>query len=94
MNTFDLIEFQQRAGQLTDSKKLFDLLEDCYRRYERKEIGLYELEEMKSAIHPRLKALAALRRDIDGVQTTDSNDQQVAGSASIDSNGADENKAM
>ncbi len=64
MEPFDLIEFQQRAREITDPRKLFELWEDCCRRYERNEIGSYELEEMKDVIWPNLQALASLKRII------------------------------
>lgn len=64
MESFDLIEFQQRARTTADPKKLFELWEDCCRRYERSEIGKYELEEMKDVIWPSLQALASLRKII------------------------------
>jgi hypothetical protein len=44
---------------------LFELWEDVCRRYERKEIGLYQLEEMKEVIWPNLKALATIRQMVD-----------------------------
>lgn len=62
MEPFDLIEFQQRAKETTDPKKLFELWEDCCRRYERNEIGRYDWEEMRDVIWPNLQALASLRR--------------------------------
>lgn len=62
IETFDLIEFQQRARDLSCPKKLFELWEDCCQRYERREICIYDLEEMKEVIIPNLKALASLRR--------------------------------
>ena len=62
MESFDLIEFQQKARETCDPKKLFELWEDVCQRYERKEIGEYELEEMKEVIWPSLNQLAALRR--------------------------------
>ena len=64
MEPFDLIEFQQRARTTADPRKLFSLWEDCCRRYERSEIGKYELEEMKDVIWPSLQALASLRKII------------------------------
>ncbi len=64
MEPFDLIEFQQRARESTDPRKLFELWEDCCRRYERTEIGRYELDEMKDVIWPNLQALASLKRII------------------------------
>jgi hypothetical protein len=64
METFDLIEYQQKAREITDPKKLFQLWEDCCRRYERTEIGRYELDEMKDVIWPNLQALASLKRII------------------------------
>jgi hypothetical protein len=62
MESFDLIEFQQKARETYDPRKLFELWEDVCKRYERKEIGEYELEEMKEVIWPSLNQLAALRR--------------------------------
>jgi hypothetical protein len=64
METFDLIEYQQKARETTDPKKLFELWEDCCRRYERAEIGRYELDEMKDVIWPNLQALASIKRII------------------------------
>ncbi|HEY9713549.1 MAG TPA: hypothetical protein V6C72_08760, partial [Chroococcales cyanobacterium] len=61
---FDLLEFQQRARELCCPKKLFELWEDVCRRYERREIGVYELEEMKEVIWPSLEALASLRKTV------------------------------
>jgi hypothetical protein len=36
------------------------------KRYERGEIGTYELDEMKEVIWPSLQALASLRRTVNG----------------------------
>lgn len=66
MESFDLIEFQQKARELCDPKKLFELWEDVCRRYERREISEYELEEMKEVIWPTLQVLASLRRAVNG----------------------------
>lgn len=71
MEPFDLIEFQQRAREITDPRKLFELWEDCCRRYERTEIGRYELEEMKDVIWPNLQALASLKRIINSDEATE-----------------------
>lgn len=71
MEPFDLIEFQQRARETADPKKLFELWEDCCRRYERCEIGRYELDEMKEVIWPNLQALASLRRAINADDARD-----------------------
>ncbi|PWT95934.1 MAG: hypothetical protein C5B53_10650 [Candidatus Melainabacteria bacterium] len=64
--TFDLLEYQQKARELLCPKKLFFLWEDVCRRYDRNEIGEYEFEEMKAVIWPTLKTLSSLRRIIDG----------------------------
>lgn len=66
MDPFDLIEFQQKARETCDPKKLFELWEDVCRRYERQEVGNYELEEMKEVIWPALTQLASLRRIVNG----------------------------
>ncbi len=71
MEPFDLIEYQQRARETADPKKLFELWEDCCRRYERSEIGRYELDEMKEVIWPNLQALASLRRAINEDEVRD-----------------------
>jgi hypothetical protein len=67
IETFDLLEFQQYARQLCCPKKLFELWEDVCQRYERREIGMYELEEMKEVIWPTLMALAIIRRTVNGI---------------------------
>ena len=64
--TFDLIEFQQKARDTCCPKKLFDMWEDVCRRYDRHQISAYELEEMKVIIWPNLQALASLRRIVNG----------------------------
>jgi hypothetical protein len=66
---FDLLEFQQKARETLCPKKLFLIWEDVCRRYERHEIGLYQLEEMKEVIGPHLAALSALRKIIDGTES-------------------------
>jgi hypothetical protein len=63
---FDLLEFQQRARETCCPKKLFQLWEDISRRYERGEIGQYEVDEMKEVIWPTLEALASIRRSVNG----------------------------
>lgn len=74
METFDLLEFQQQARETCCPKKLFELWEDVCLRYERKEIGVYQLEEMKEVIWPNLQALAILRQVVNG--TGDSADRR------------------
>lgn len=69
MEPFDLIECQQKARTTADPKKLFELWEECCRRYERSEIGRYELDEMKDVIWPSLQALASLRKIINDEPT-------------------------
>jgi hypothetical protein len=66
MEPFDLIEYQQKARETCDPKKLYELWEDICLRYERKEIGTYEVEEMKEVILPSLKQLANLRCLVNG----------------------------
>lgn len=66
MDSFDLIEFQQKARETYDPKKLYELWEDICLRFERHEIGEYELEEMKEVIWPSLGQLASLRRIVNG----------------------------
>lgn len=66
MEVFDLLEYQKTARELLCPKKLYQLWEDVCRLYERREIGLYEVEEMKEVIWPQLTALSALRRTVDG----------------------------
>ena len=63
---FDLLEFQQRAREMCCPRKLFHLWEDVCKRYERGEIGMYELDEMKEVIWPSLEALASIRRTVNG----------------------------
>lgn len=66
---FDLLEFQQKARELCCPKKLFQLWEDVCRRYDRREIGEYELEEMKEVIWPSLQALASIRNKVNDTTT-------------------------
>lgn len=68
IEAFDLLEFQKKARESCDPKRLFELWEDVCRRYDRREIGAYELEEMKEVILPNLKALAGLRRSINDLE--------------------------
>ncbi|MBY0358267.1 MAG: hypothetical protein K2W82_09725 [Candidatus Obscuribacterales bacterium] len=66
MNTFDLIEYQEQARNASSPRKLFELWEDICRRYDRGEIGKYELDEMKEAIWPMMRLLTRLQMEIDG----------------------------
>ncbi len=68
LETFDLLQFQQRARETCCPKKLFEIWEDTCRRYERKEIGEYQLEEMKEIIWPSLEALAIIRRSVNDAE--------------------------
>lgn len=68
--SFDLIEFQQIARELVDPKRLFELWEDVCLRYERGEIGTYEVDEMKEVIWPMLDALASIRRAVNSEPAT------------------------
>lgn len=67
---FDLIEYQQKAREMTCPKKLFALWEEVCYRYDHHEIGRYELEEMKVVIWPNLKALSTLRKIVNSTETT------------------------
>ncbi len=64
MEPFDLIDTQQKAREIYDPKKLFELWEEICQRFERHEIGIYELDEMKDVIWPSLQQLAVLRRAV------------------------------
>jgi hypothetical protein len=68
IEAFDLLEFQKRARESVDPKKLFELWEEVCRRYDKGEIGAYELEEMKEVVLPHLKALAGLQRSINNIE--------------------------
>lgn len=61
MEAFDLLEYQKVARETCCPKKLFELWEDVCMRFERHEIGRYQLEEMKEVIWPNLKALSSLK---------------------------------
>lgn len=78
IEAFDLLAFQKRARETCDPKALFELWEDVCKRFERRQIGEYEFEEMKETIWPHLKALASLRRAMDSVDdlATDNNESQ------------------
>lgn len=65
---FDLLQFQQRARETCCPRKLFQIWEDVCRRYERKEIGRYQVEEMKEIIWPSLAMLSSLRKCIDSIE--------------------------
>ncbi|MBZ0188306.1 MAG: hypothetical protein K8F91_18795 [Candidatus Obscuribacterales bacterium] len=67
IDSFDLLEYQKKARETCDPKRLFELWEDVCRKYDRREIGTYELEEMKEVILPHLKALAGLQRSINSM---------------------------
>lgn len=67
IEAFDLLEYQKKARETCDPKRLFELWEDVCRRYDRREIGSYELDEMREVILPNLQALAGLRRSINDI---------------------------
>jgi len=62
---FSLIEFQEKAQEMSSPKKLFELWAEVCRYYDRGQIGKYELDEMKSQIWPRLHRMAAIRLLVD-----------------------------
>lgn len=66
MNSFNLLEYQQLAREISSPRKLYDLWQEVCRMYERGLIGLYHLEEMKEVIMPNLKALSYVQHFIDG----------------------------
>jgi hypothetical protein len=71
MGPFDLIEFQQHARELekqAKAKELFELWEDVCKRYERAEIGPYELKEMKDLIFPLIKSATQLQTTINNLK--------------------------
>lgn len=61
MAAFDLIEFQITARNTNSPKRLFELWEEVCKRYDRGQIGAYQLEEMKSAIWPRIHQLSDIQ---------------------------------
>ncbi|MDZ4833106.1 MAG: hypothetical protein SGJ27_04825 [Candidatus Melainabacteria bacterium] len=67
IEAFDLLEYQKKARETCDPKRLFELWEDVCRRYDRREINSYELDEMREAILPNLQALAGLRKSINDI---------------------------
>lgn len=71
VETFNLLEFQQKARELCCPKKLFQLWEDVCKRYDSREIGEYELEEMKEVIWPSLRALASIRNSVNDAPVAD-----------------------
>ncbi|HMW91585.1 MAG TPA: hypothetical protein PKN86_02210 [Candidatus Obscuribacter sp.] len=75
IEAFDLLEFQKKARETLCPKALFELWEDVCKRYERRQIGEYEFEEMKEAIWPNLRALASLRRAMDEVDLPGTGDE-------------------
>ncbi len=79
MEPFDLIEYQKKAREICDPKALFELWEEVCKLYERKEIGSYELDEMKVVIWPSLTQLAALRRMVNGQPISVQNSKQRRG---------------
>ncbi|MBI4534034.1 MAG: hypothetical protein HY711_08795 [Candidatus Melainabacteria bacterium] len=79
--TFDLIEFQQKARATCCPKKLFEMWEDVCKRYEHHEITAYELEEMKETIWPNLQALASLRRIVNGESPPPANKRKRKGTS-------------
>lgn len=66
---FDLIEWQNKAKDLSgNAKALFELWEEVCRRYDRNEIGKYEMEEMRDLILPDLQATASIKRLLEGTK--------------------------
>ncbi len=65
MKNFDLIEYQREARERRQPSTLFQLWEEVCRLYERGLIGKYELEEMKGVIWPNLRAICALRTEVE-----------------------------
>jgi hypothetical protein len=65
MMNFDLIEYQREARERHEPSSLFQLWEDVCKLYDRGMIGKYELDEMKAVILPNLKAICALKSEVE-----------------------------
>lgn len=62
MNTFDFIDAQHRARQMSSARELLRLWEDSSCRYVRREIGKYELDELKDTVWDQFRLLRALKK--------------------------------
>lgn len=63
--SFDLLETQREARlHKSDGPKLYKMWDDVCGRYDRREIGIYDLEEMKSVIFPAPAALESLKNNV------------------------------
>jgi len=62
---FDLVEYQQKAREMSYPDKLLKLWEEICWLYERGMIGRYELDEMKATIWPTLRYLCSLKKAVE-----------------------------
>lgn len=65
MRTFDLLEFQREARDSCSQQFLYELFEDCSKRYDKQEITQYQYVEMKDVILSRMEVLGALKRGME-----------------------------
>jgi hypothetical protein len=76
---FDRFEYRRKASALLKPKELFNLWEEVCRFYDRGEITVHELEEMRELIWPTLHTLALLRKMIDGEKGSEISSSRNAG---------------
>jgi hypothetical protein len=61
-STFDLVEFQRNVRESHDPVVIYRTWESVCNRYDAREIGSYEFEEMKEVVFARLHVLNDLKK--------------------------------
>ena len=61
---YDLLEYIGMAKEMATPSLLYNFYDRVCAMYDRKEISSYFLDEVSAAVHPHMKALEALEREL------------------------------
>jgi hypothetical protein len=62
MDTFDLIDSQNKARQIASPRELLEVWEAVSRLYVRQKIARYDLDEMKATVWEQFRRIRVLKR--------------------------------
>lgn len=66
---YDLLEYQGMAREITDPGRLYKLWDTVCTLYDKGEITSYFLDEMAAVVHPHMKYLADLEKQLNDVNS-------------------------
>lgn len=61
---FDLLEQLTLARECTSPEKLYKIWDACLNRYDRRQVSLYQVEELKEVIYPLMTKLMDIKKSL------------------------------